>query len=139
MNESDKLLKKINKDEKINKIIESSVDSPDIDELFKTNSNQDAYFNAIDNFFKDNENIDTKTDISPKEVKIILRLKFYSKIVRMFDKDNNYIDDMLLQYFRLQLSSKRQSRKEFFDALGRIKNNDNDIGWFGRRLGMDKK
>ena len=139
MNEGDRLLKKINKDKKIDDISNLGMEAPDIDELFKTNSNQDAYFNAIDNFFKDVKDIDTKTDLSSKEVKLLLKLQFYSNIIKMFDTDNAFIDKMLLNYYRLQLSTKRQSRKEFFNAISNIKHTDDNAGWIQRKLGFDKK
>lgn len=139
MNEADKYMKKFNKEKKIDDIANLGMEAPDIDELFKTNSNQDAYFNAIDNFFKDTTDIDTKTDLNLKEVKMILKLKFYSGIIKMFDPNNAYIDDMLLQYYRLQLSTKRQSRKEFFNAISNIKHTDDNAGWIQRKLGFDKK
>lgn len=139
MNEGDRLLKKINKDKKIDDISNLGMEAPDIDELFKTNNNQDAYFNAIDNFFKDVKDIDTKTDLSSKEVKLLLKLQFYSNIIKMFDTDNDFIDKMLLNYYRLQLSTKRQSRKEFFNAISNIKHTDDNAGWIQRKLGFDKK
>ena len=139
MNEGDRLLKKINKDKKIDDISNLGMEAPDIDELFKTNSNQDAYFNAIDNFFKDVKDIDTKTDLSSKEIKLLLKLQFYSNIIKMFDTDNDFIDKMLLNYYRLQLSTKRQSRKEFFNAISNIKHTDDNAGWIQRKLGFDKK
>lgn len=139
MNEGDRLLKKINKDKKIDDISNLGMEAPDIDELFKTNTNQDAYFNAIDNFFKDVKDIDTKTDLSSKEVKLLLKLQFYSNIIKMFDTDNAFIDKMLLNYYRLQLSTKRQSRKEFFNAISNIKHTDDNAGWIQRKLGFDKK
>jgi hypothetical protein len=139
MNEGDRLLKKINKDKKIDDISNLGMEAPDIDELFKTNNNQDAYFNAIDNFFKDVKDIDTKTDLSSKEVKLLLKLQFYSNIIKMFDTDNAFIDKMLLNYYRLQLSTKRQSRKEFFNAISNIKHTDDNAGWIQRKLGFDKK
>lgn len=139
MNESDRLMKKLDKDKKIERISDLGIDAPDIDQLFKTNSNQDAYFNAIDNFFKDVKDIDTKTELSIKEIKMLLRLNFYAEIIKMFDENNNYIPNMLLQYYRLQLSAKRQSRKEFFNAISNIKNTDDNAGWIQRKLGFDKK
>ena len=139
MNEGDRLLKKINKDKKIDDISNLGMEAPDIDELFKTNNNQDAYFNAIDNFFKDVKDIDTKTDLSSKEVKLLLKLQFYSNIIKMFDTDNAFIDKMLLNYYRLQLSTKRQSRKEFFNAISNIKHTDDNASWIQKKLGFDKK
>ena len=57
------------------------------------------------------ENIRVKTDLSPKQVFMFSRLRFFTKKLGI-----EGLDDFMEEYMVLAVSKNRQSRKEFVDA-----------------------
>ena len=90
------------------------------DDIFGTidKGNEDDLISAIDKFFESND-IDIKTELHAKEIKLLLQIKIYSDYVKEFSKeDAKIIKNMLIQYFRYNLSKTRKSRTEFFSVWG---------------------
>ena len=90
------------------------------DDIFGTidKGNEDDLISAIDKFFE-SKDIDIKTELHAKEIKLLLQIKIYSDYVKEFSKeDAKIIKNMLIQYFRYNLSKTRKSRTEFFSVWG---------------------
>ena len=90
------------------------------DDIFGTidKGNEDDLISAIDKFFE-SKDIDIKTELYGKEIKLLLQIKIYADYVKEFSKeDSKIIKNMLIQYFRYNLSKSRKSRTEFFSVWG---------------------
>lgn len=58
------------------------------------------------------ENIDIKTELEPREIRQILRLKFMAKEFKIIG-----LDKWIIKFMRLRLSKERKSRKEIIDMI----------------------
>ncbi|MEM0172912.1 MAG: hypothetical protein QXI16_00230 [Sulfolobaceae archaeon] len=79
-----------------------------------TNEEKNEFLEAIKEFYDIKNNINTKTDIGADNIKTLLRLRQYARIVGMIDKKSEKaIVDMLEEYKQLRVSKNREGRKEF--------------------------
>ena len=81
-----------------------------------------------------NGNIDTKTDLADREIKLITRLKFIAKEFKI-----KRMDSVLYGYMRLRLSKNRESRREIIDIIKNELSRENKPGFdISKFLGSPK-
>ena len=102
-------------DEELNNIFSENTNEFDIDKEILL---------ALENFYSKN-NIEVKTEIPNKLLIKFVKLKLYAEMVKKYStKGHSDLQKFIDIFMIYSLSSNRQSRKEFFEALKNLKSNN---------------
>ena len=109
-------------------------DNSDTNFLDLLNSeNESEFFKAIQKMYYD---IATKTEISEKELKLVVRYIYYANRINKYSPEaGKHLLDSLENYYKVSISKERTGRKEFFEALtlgGQRANEDSHRGFFSK-------
>ncbi len=82
---------------------------------------------ALERFY-DTDNIEIKTEIPLKQLQKLVKLKLYGELIKKYSrKGHTDIEKYLNVLMIYSLSTNRQSRKEFFDAIKNLSNNADSL------------
>ena len=82
---------------------------------------------ALERFY-DTDNIEIKTEIPLKQLQKLVKLKLYGELIKKYSrKGHTDIEKYLNVLMIYSLSTNRQSRKEFFDAIKNLSNNADNL------------
>ena len=82
---------------------------------------------ALERFY-DTDNIEIKTEIPLKQLQKLVKLKLYGELIKRYSKKaHTDIEKYLNVLMIYSLSTNRQSRKEFFDAIKNLSNNADSL------------
>jgi len=101
-----------------------------LDELVNSGQNDNVseeMFKFLKEFY-DKKNLKQKTDLSKKEIKELINLNMYADAIKKFSPafSKEIKINLLNEYYLLNISNKRQSRKEFFSIFNRIFSKEED-------------
>lgn len=118
----------------MNDTLSSDIDNFNLSDLFKSSSGNAELLNAIEKFY---DEIETKTDIDDKYIIEIIKVIYYGEETKQFEIDDSLpkVSDIikntiLLNYYRLRISRKREGRKEAFQFFTGTKTQEEDKGFF---------
>ena len=82
---------------------------------------------ALERFY-DTDNIEIKTEIPLKQLQKLVKLKLYGELIKKYSKKGHTDIEKYLNVLMIySLSTNRQSRKEFFDAIKNLSNNADSL------------
>ena len=107
------------------------------------NSNENQLFKLVNNFYENDNNFNTKSDITQKEINDLLKIRFSADLINSIGKKINVdltdISDtyknLTNEFLKLRISKNRKGRLEMFNAIKSMYNDmsgENEIKhkWF---------
>lgn len=101
-----------------------------LENTLQTEVEQEHHVKSVSKELFNKENIDLKTEVSHDEINHITKIRF---LQNKFEVDN--VDILLKSFLNLRVSKKRQSRREFIDALQTENRNAQGGGFMSKLFG----